>query len=315
MKRNLKVNAFSVLFLVLLSLAACGLQPEIVATPEVVPPVLGTPLIIINNNQQILDATQAQAQAQNDASKQAAETAMVVRANAQATLDSANATLVAAQTQDQNNANIIAAQLAATAQVARAAALATVNSAEATQSAAQTQDAIRQTQQADQATSDAAALLNQQNRLVLAASTQTEVANQVATQTQSAVGTTQAYVDQVRQTNAQRQVPITFFWVFCLPVFLVFLAILVLWGFWRWLQIHQDHQLELEKTPDELPPLPVVEIIDHRHEAALLHFEKNDLAVPNPPPGPDGQTQGWLNEVKDQLLSDEKKDEDDQPDN
>ena len=50
-----------------------------------------------------------------------------MRANAQATLNSANATLSAAQTQAQNNANVIAAQIAATAEIVRANAQATLN--------------------------------------------------------------------------------------------------------------------------------------------------------------------------------------------
>jgi len=311
MTRNWKVYTFLALIVALCSLAACMPQPESAVTPQVEQPLLGTP--VMSDNQQILAATQTQLQ--DDASNQAAETAVVVRANAQATLDSANATLGAVQTQDQNNADVIAAQLAATAQIVRAAALATLNSAEATQSAALTQDAIRQTQQADVATSQAGVLLIQQNNLELAASTQTAVANQIATQTQSAVATSQSYTEQARQTNAQRQAPITFLWMVCLPVFFVLLAVLILWGVWRWLKIEQDNQRAFGRTSDTLPPPPIAEIIDHRHDAALLYLEKDVLDAPNPVKGPDEQMQGLLNEVKDQLLSDEKKDEDDQPDN
>jgi hypothetical protein len=96
-----------------------------------------------------------------------------VRANAQATLNSANATLGAVQTQQQNDANVIAA----TAEIARANAQATLNSAGSTQSAALTQDAIRQTQMADLATTGAQAIVNQQYKDELAAGTQTAVAN------------------------------------------------------------------------------------------------------------------------------------------
>jgi len=307
MNLKLKVYAFSMFFLVLLSLTACG-QSEIVATPVFIPVVLGTPVII--NDAQNLEATQAQVQ--SDASNHAAETAVIVRANAQATLDAANATLGAVQTQNQNNADVIAAQIAATAQVARAAAFATVNSAESTQSAAETQDTIQQTQQASRLTSDAVVLLNEQNRLESANGTQTVVANQIATQTQSALATTQVYTDQARQRDAQGPGPLIFVWIVCLPVFLVILAILALWGLWRWLHMRQDNHLALEKTPDELPP--VVEVVDHRHAAALLHVERNILDVPSPLDEPDDQMQGWLDEVKDQLKSDEKKAEDDQPD-
>ena len=78
-------------------------------------------------------------QQKNSADNQAAATAEIVRANAQATVNSANATLSAALTQEQNNANFIAAQIAATAEIARANAQATVNSAGSTQIAALTQ--------------------------------------------------------------------------------------------------------------------------------------------------------------------------------
>ncbi|HSJ86620.1 MAG TPA: hypothetical protein VK909_05370, partial [Anaerolineales bacterium] len=112
-------------------------------------------------------------QQQNNADDQAAATAEVGRVNAQATLNAANATLGAAQTQDQNSADIIAAQIAATAEIVRAAAQATLNSAGATQSAALTADAIQQTQMADLATTGALASINQQNSDRLAAATQT----------------------------------------------------------------------------------------------------------------------------------------------
>ena len=57
-----------------------------------------------------------------------------MRANAQATLNSANATLSAAQFQDQNNANVIAAQIAAMAEIVRANAQATLVADGSTQS-------------------------------------------------------------------------------------------------------------------------------------------------------------------------------------
>ena len=102
-------------------------------------------------------------QDKNNADNQAAATAEIVRANAQATLNSANATLNAAQTQEQSDANIIAAQIAATAEMERANAQATLNSAGSTQNAALTQDAIQQTQMANLATTSAQALAIQQN--------------------------------------------------------------------------------------------------------------------------------------------------------
>jgi hypothetical protein len=82
------------------------------------------------------DSSGSLAQQKISADNQAAATAEVVRANAQATLSAANATLSAARTQEQNDANVIAAQVAATAQIVRANAQATLNSAGSTQSAA-----------------------------------------------------------------------------------------------------------------------------------------------------------------------------------
>ncbi len=71
-------------------------------------------------------------QEEGNADFQAAATAEILHANAQATMNSANATLGAAQTQEQNNANIIAAQIAATAEIVRANAQATLNSSQTT---------------------------------------------------------------------------------------------------------------------------------------------------------------------------------------
>jgi len=308
---RLRIVAIWILVLVLLSLAACVTLPTPLPTPDAAMPVLATPVMETSS----LDALAAtQTQQQSDADNQAAATAEILRANAQATLDSANATLGAVQTQNQSNANSIAAQLAATAQMARAAARATLAAAGSTQSAAFTQDAIRQTQMADQATSAAGLVLNQNNRDELAADTQTAVANQIATQTQAAAATSQWYADQARQNDAQRQGPITFLWMVCLPVFIVVLAVLLLWGLWRWLKLEQDNQRNFGKTVENLPP-PAVEVIDHRQPPSLPYVEKNVLDSPNQLTKPDDQMRGWLDEVKTELRSEDKKDEDGQPDN
>ena len=179
----------------------------------------------------------AMTQINDNADYQAVATAEIVRANAQATLASANATLSAVQTQDQNDANIVAAQIAGTAEIVRAAAQATLDSAGATQNAALTQDAIRQTQAADLATTDAQSLLIQQNKDDLAASTQTAIADNIATQTQAAAATSQWYTDQERQREEQRKGPIAFLWMWCLPVFILMLVGFILWGYWRRLKI------------------------------------------------------------------------------
>jgi len=252
-------------------------------------------------------------QEKNNADNQAAATAEIVRANAQATLNSANATLSAAQTQDQNNANAIAAQIAATAEIVRANAQATLVAAGSTQSVALTQDAIHQTQMADLATTGAEAMAIQQNKDELAASTQTAVANNIATQTQAAVATSEWYADQERQRTEQRQGPIAFLWMWCLPMFFVLFAGLVLWGIWRWLKIRQANQFILENPVDRLPA-PTIEIIPHQHDDDSLPYLESDVVVDSryqPTTKPDDQVRRWLDEVKRKLLSSDKEDEDD----
>lgn len=241
---------------------------------------------------------------------QAAATAEIMRANAEATLNSANATLSAAQTQDQNNANIVAAQIAATAEIVRANAQATLSSAGSTQSAAQTQDAIQQTQMSDLATSGAQAILNQQGRDQLAADTQTAIANTIATQTQVAAATSQWYVDQSRQRDEQRQGPIAFLWMWCLPMFILLFGGLILWGVWRRLKIQQANQRILEKPVDRLPAK-----ILYGEKDAEPYIESDIVDGSHQPTKPDDQVRGWLDEVKRSLLRSDKKDENDNADN
>lgn len=246
----------------------------------------------------------------NNTDNQAAATAEIVRANAQATLNSANSTLSAAQTQDQNNANAIAAQIAATAEIVRANAQATLNSAGSTQSAALTQDAIRQTQMADMATTSAEAMTTQQNKNDLAASTQTAIANNIATQTQAAAATSQWYADQTRQRNEQRQGPINFLWILCLPIFIVIFAGLVLWGFWRWLRIRQSNQRILENPVERLQS-QTVKVIDHQPDDSLPYLESDMPESRHQLTKPDDQVRRWLDEVKRKLSRMDRNDEDD----
>jgi hypothetical protein len=245
-------------------------------------------------------------QQQINAANQAAADAEIVRANAQATLNSANGTLSAVQTKQQSDANVVAAQIAATAEIVRANAQATLYSAGSTQSAALTADAIRQTQMVDLATTGAQAILNQQYKDNLAASTQTASANVIATQGQAAAATSQWYVDQGRQRQEQRQGPITFLWVWGLPVFIVLLAGLVLWGFWRQLKIQQANQRILEKSVDRLPA-PTIGVSPHHHDSSLPYLEGDVVDSPD-------QVRRWLDEVKSKLLSSNEKDEYDNTD-
>jgi hypothetical protein len=248
-----------------------------------------------------------------NADNQAAAAAEVVRANAQATVNSANATLGAVQTQQQNDANVISAQIAGTAEIVRANAQATLNSAGSTQSAALTSDAIRQTQMADLATSGAQSILNQQNSDKLAASTQTAVADNIATQTQLAVATSQWYRERSRQREEQRQGPIAFLWTWCLPMFILLFGGLVLWGFWRWLKIQQANQRILEQPVDRLPAL-AAEVIDHQHDDEQPYIESDMIDDSHPLTKADDQVRGWLDEVKRSLRGSDRKDEHDNAD-
>jgi hypothetical protein len=292
MRRDLCIAAIGAFILMLLTLAACGAQPAASPTPDAAM-FLATP--IETTDQATLAA--ALTQEKNNADNQAAATAEIVRAKAQATLNSANATLSAAKTQQQNSADVIAAQMAAAAEIVRTNAQATLNAANSTQRAALTQDAIRQTQVQFNLEMTA----EKQNRDEIAAGTQTSVANLIATQTQSAVATSQWYADQSRQREEQRQGPIAFLWMWCLPIFVVLFAGLCLWGFWRWLKIQQNRQritggpVEKLQTPED-PGTPQDRFLG-RHRLTQ----------------PDEQMRGWLDEIKRKLLNREK-DKDDNPD-
>jgi hypothetical protein len=299
MTRKLKSSVIFLFILTLIILAACGTQPGNMSTPEAVM-LLGTPVMISNPETEEAALTQAS----NDADAQAAATAKVLRANALAALNSANATLGAAQTQDQNAADLIAAQVAATAAVVRANAQATLDSAGATQNAAFTQDAIHQTQAAALATTDAVAALNQQNKDKMVGGTQTAIANLIATQTQSAAATSQWYTDQGRQRTEQLQGPLTFLGLLCLPSFIVILAGSALWAYWRWVKIKQGPRIL--KNPVEALPAPVARAIVQQQDDSSLYLDH--IAQPTKP---DEQVDRWLNEVKSELLSAAEKDKDD----
>jgi hypothetical protein len=309
MYRNLRMIAF--LFLTLLILSACDVPP-LTTYPAEAGSVLATPALSNIPCEACDQATLSAAltQQKNSADNQSAATAEILRADAQATLNSADATLSAAQTQSQNNANVIAAQIAATAEIERANAQATLNSAGSTQSAAQTQS--QYDLQATQAvgTQSAVAILTQQYQNGLIAGTQTAIDNNIATQTQSAVATSQWYTDQERQREEQRQGPIAFLWMWCLPIFIVLLAGLILWGFWRWLKIQQANQSILENPVEKLP---VAEIAHHHH--ALPYIESDVIDSGYQTTKPDDQVHEWLDEVKDQLLSSDEKDKNNDTDN
>ena len=306
--RNLRVVFIYGTVSMLLILSACVTQTGTPSASQLMltPAQLGVPCEACAQATLVDAMTQQQINSVN----QAAAAAEVVRANAQATLNSANGTLSAVQTQQQNDANAIAAQIAATAEIVRANAQATLISAGSTQSAALTADAIRQTQMADLATTDAQAVVNQQYKDELAAGTQTAIANLIATQGQVAAATSQSYVDQRRQREEQRQVPITFLWVRCLPVFIVLLAGLVLWGVWRRLTIQQANQRILERPVDRLPA-PPVEVPHHHHGGSLPYLDSDIAGDGYQVTKPDDQVEQWVDEVKAKLLDSDEKDKDD----
>ncbi|HEY3311711.1 MAG TPA: hypothetical protein VGK00_08745 [Anaerolineales bacterium] len=252
-----------------------------------------------------------QTQERSGADAHAAATAEIMRANAQATLNAVSLTSSSALTQEKDNANVVAAQVAATAAIVNANAQATLASAGSTQAAAQTQDALRLTQvqfsqqlTAGAVTQSAHATLTQQNYNFLVASTQTGVADLIATQTQSALATSQWYADRSRQRAEQIQAPLTFLWLWCLPFFIVSIALVSLVFFWRWMKIRETQQ-----RIDMLSDAPPV-IIDHQPRSP------NELVTPqNPVPlaHPTDHVGRWLDEAKSKLNAG-KKDDDDNPD-
>ena len=280
----------------LLILSACY---SMAVTPSGVDALAVSPLKTEIPCQECDQETAAAARAidQNNLDQQAVAAAKIVGANAQATLNSVNATLSAAQIQKENDADIIAAQIAATAKLDRANAKATLVAAGSTQNAALTQDAIEQTRDmynqqisADLATENAVVIITQQyNRLL--------VANQNATQTQFAVETLQSYAVAANQLEEQRQGPVTFIWMWCLPVFLVLLAGFIFWGIWRWFTVGQTSLA----NPKQGRSSPILKRgrLDDRFRVTKAEYS---------------QISRWLNEVKNALLNSGRKDRDDYPD-
>jgi hypothetical protein len=167
---------------------------------------------------------------------------------------------------------------------------------------------------ADLATTGAESIVNQQNQDALAAGTQTAIANSIATQTQAAAATSQWYAGQILQREEQRQGPITFLWMWCLPVFIVLFAGLILWGFWRWIKIQQANQRIVENPVDRLP-VSSVEVIDHPQDDLSQDLEGDVIDSRYQVRKADDQMRRWLDEVKRKLLLSDQKDENDDADN
>jgi hypothetical protein len=103
-------------------------------------------------------------------------------------------------------------------------------------------------------------------------------------------------------------------WTWCLPIFIVLLAGLMLWGFWRWLRIRQANQ-QIFDGAIEPPRALAPKVADHRHDDSLSHLEGDDVDSRYELTKPDDQVHGWLDEVKRKLRSSDQKDEDDDTDN
>ena len=102
--------------------------------------------------------------------------------------------------------------------------------------------------------------------------------------------------------------------MWCLPIFIVLLAGFVVWGFWRWLRIQQDNQQILENPAGRLQA-PPVEVRRHRHDDPLPYIESDVVESTSQLTTPDDEVHDWLDDVKNTLLEDEEKDEDDNPAN
>jgi hypothetical protein len=303
-----KLSLFAILALILTLLTLTGCE-GVTGTPTTPGEVMLLPVMAATSSScELCDQATLAAfltREKNSVDAQAAATAEIMRANAQATLNAASSTLSAAQTQDQNNANVVAAQIAATAAIVSANAQATLNSAGSTQSAALVNDAIQQTRvqydlQVTQAigTQSAEVMTTQQYINGLAASTQTAVANNIATQTQSAVATSQWYTDQSRQRDEQVQASL---WLWCPPIFILFIMFACLLFFWRWIKIRETQQrIDMQQEP------PIV--IDH-NPRPLGDGSNNQYQLTRPR----DHVGRWLEEVKRKLLTN-KKDDDDNPD-
>ena len=160
-----------------------------------------------------------------------------------------------------------------------------------------TQDVIRQTQ------------VQYDLYVVEVAGTQSAaVANDIATQTQAAVATSQWYADQARQRTEQWQGPLSFLWMWCLPIFIVLVAGLVLWGLWSWLTGQQASQPVVEDQVDEVQA-PAIQVIHHRQEELPPGIEGDVVDSRSQLIKPDNQVRHWLDEVKRKLLSKDQKDE------
>jgi hypothetical protein len=98
--------------------------------------------------------------------------------------------------------------------------------------------------------------------------------------------------------------------MWCLPMFILLLVGLILWGIWRWLRIQQSNQRILEQPADRLLVLPA-KVIDHEQDDAQPYMESDVVDDADPLSNSDDQVRGWLDDVKRDLRRSDEKDEDD----
>jgi hypothetical protein len=127
------------------------------------------------------------------------------------------------------------------------------------------------------------------------------------------VATSQWYTDQGRQRQDQIRNSFAFLWMWCLPVFIVLIAGLIVWGFWRWLKIRQANQRILDNPLDRLPA-PGIEAKDHRHDDDSSYIDGEVVDSRYQLTKPVDPVRRWLDEVTRKLRSSDKKEDDDNAD-
>src|SRR5512143_1779391 len=93
-------------------------------------------------------------------------------------------------------------------------------------------------------------------------------------------------------------------------MFIVLLAGLVLWGVWRWLRVRQANQRILNGLLGQLPA-PAPKAADSYHDDSSPYLEGEAVDGHYQVTQPEDQVHRWLDEVKHNLRSSDRKDEDD----
>jgi len=227
------------------------------------------------------------------------------------------------------------AQETATADILFAHDRATFAAATSTQNAARTQAVIQQTQAviqqtqaalqqtqaivlqqtqvqfvvqltADSATERAKATAAQQAKVESAAGTTTAIAAVISSQTQSVITTQQSRAEQVRQSEMQQRDATAFISTWGPLLFLLVVSALCAWAFW-YLEIHK----RVRQKPSGELPAPVFDVPSTEIPVLELPLPEAEVVVERDLiTEPDGEVNGWMDEVKESLLASEKEDYD-----